>query len=219
MQTQLQYTELRAPFSGRITRKLAEVGDLASPAGPVYELRSVLRPELIIQVPSLHVGSIQPQMEAEVTFTNFPGTVVKGEVSEISPVNDDRNRNFQVKLRLLDSPFERDLDGVIGMATFKFGSKKEAFWVPVSAIIKPGGGDNFSVVYVDNNKAQMFGVEVLAVDGERAVLHGELPEGKQIVISGQEYVKPGQEVRVVETFDAQKLVDPNNVVITTDQRL
>lgn len=210
-QSQLQFTELRAPYSGLISAKLAEVGDLASPGQAVYELSSQHRQEFIIQVPSLHINKLEEGMDCHLTFLQLGDEEVPARVSEIQPVNDTNSRNFQVKLTMKEWPLGRELSGVIGMSHFMLDEGVEAYSAPVSSLKKDETGEGYSVFAVSNGKATLTQVEMVTVQDEEAVFLADFPQGADVVISGQEYLRDGDEVRVVGAMDAQKLVSPNKV--------
>ena len=63
-ETMLGYTQIRAPFEGVITRKLADVGDLATPGKPLLEMENPaalrLKPTCRSRVRHLKLGEKLP---------------------------------------------------------------------------------------------------------------------------------------------------------------
>ena len=208
-QAQMQFTELKAPFSGIISNRTAEVGDLSGPGQVVYELRSQHRPEMIIQVPSLHINKLRLGMTAKISFIQLPGEEIQARVSEIQPVNDGTSRNFRVKITMKEWPLGRELSGVIGTALFELSESEEAYTVPVSALKQSMEDQSYTVFIVKNGKATLTPIEVVTVQDEEAIFKAEIPDGAAVVISGQEYLRDGQDVRIVNAMDAQTLVTPN----------
>ena len=97
--TMLQYTEISAPFDGVITRKLVEVGDLATPGKPLLEMEnsSLLRFEC--EVPEAIIDKVQMGAELPVAI-DAAGATLTGKVSEIAPSASEGSRTFLVKLDL-----------------------------------------------------------------------------------------------------------------------
>jgi len=97
--TMRQYTEIAAPFDGVITRKLVEVGDLATPGKPLLEMEnsSLLRFEC--EVPEALIDKVQMNAEFPVTI-DAAGATLSGKVSEIAPSASAGSRTFLVKLDL-----------------------------------------------------------------------------------------------------------------------
>lgn len=97
--TMLQYTSITAPFDGVVTRKLVEVGDLATPGKPLLEMEnsSLLRFEC--EIPEALVDRVTMDEELFVTI-DAAGTTLGGKVSEIAPSASAGSRTFLVKLDL-----------------------------------------------------------------------------------------------------------------------
>ena len=97
--TMLQYTEITAPFDGVVTRKLVEVGDLATPGKPLLEMEnsSLLRFEC--QIPEALIDRVQMGADLPVAI-DAAGAALTGKVSEIAPSASAGSRTFLVKLDL-----------------------------------------------------------------------------------------------------------------------
>ena len=97
--TMLQYTEITAPFDGVVTRKIVEVGDLATPGKPLLEMEnsSLLRFEC--QIPEALIDRVQMGAELPVAI-DAAGVALTGKVSEIAPSASAGSRTFLVKLDL-----------------------------------------------------------------------------------------------------------------------
>ncbi len=78
-------TRLYAPSAGVVEDRILEVGDMATPATPVYTI-ALTRPLWVrTYVPETELGRIAPGMAASVTSDSFPGHVYRGWVGYISP--------------------------------------------------------------------------------------------------------------------------------------
>jgi HlyD family secretion protein len=84
-ETQLGFTELKAPFKGIITSRNIEPGEVVSPGQEVFSLADLSYIELKIFVPETDIGKVKPGQNVEVTVDTFPKKVFKGKVSFISP--------------------------------------------------------------------------------------------------------------------------------------
>ena len=84
-ETQLGYTELKAPFKGIITSRNIEPGEVVSIGQEVFSLADLSSIELKIYVDETEIGKVKPGQEADVTVDTFPDKVFKGKVSFISP--------------------------------------------------------------------------------------------------------------------------------------
>jgi pyruvate/2-oxoglutarate dehydrogenase complex dihydrolipoamide acyltransferase (E2) component len=110
-ETMLGYAKVTAPFDGVITRKLADVGDLAMPGKPLLEIEAptALRFEADLPEAILDRIKLGAKMQVKVASVSNP---LEATVSEIAPVADPVSRTFQVKL---------DLPKADGLRTGQFG--------------------------------------------------------------------------------------------------
>lgn len=77
--------ELRAPSAGVIRSRLLEIGDMASPAAPVFKLSLIERKQVRVYVPEADLGRIREGQKALVTMTSAPDKTLTGTVGFISP--------------------------------------------------------------------------------------------------------------------------------------
>jgi HlyD family secretion protein len=84
-ETQLGYTELRAPFKGIITSRNIEPGEVVSLGQEVFSLADLSSIELKIFVDETDIGNVKPGQKVDVTVDSFPDKVFDGKVSFISP--------------------------------------------------------------------------------------------------------------------------------------
>jgi RND family efflux transporter MFP subunit len=189
-ETMLDHTRIIAPFRGIVTRKLADVGDLAHPGRPLLELED---PDLLrfeAHVPESLFRQIELDAQLNVRITALDVTLT-GTVTEIDPVADPASRTSLVKLDLPTTP---------GLRSGQFGrllvstADRAALRVPASAVIQRGQLELLFVVQEDRAHLR------LVRTGKRWEQEVELVSGIQagetIVITGAETLRDGQPVSV-----------------------
>jgi len=82
---QWAYTELKAPFSGIITSRNVEPGEVVAPSREVLTLSDLSRVDLKIFVGEAEIGKVWPGQNVDVKVDTFPDKVYKGVVTFISP--------------------------------------------------------------------------------------------------------------------------------------
>jgi RND family efflux transporter MFP subunit len=186
-ETMLSYAKVTAPFDGVVTRKLADVGDLAMPGKPLLEIEAPTSLRFEADLPEAILDRVKLGEKMPVRLAK----VIEGTVSEISPVADPVSRTFRVKL---------DLPATEGLRTGQFGrvsvpvAEVKLLLVPQSAVLKRG---QMELVFVaQHGKAAL-----------RLVKTGKVLEGRVEVLSGLE---EGEQVIVTETA---KLTDGQPVTI------
>jgi RND family efflux transporter MFP subunit len=172
----MQYTSIVAPFDGVVTRKLVEVGDLATPGKPLLgmENSSLLRFEC--EIPEALVDRIQMGSELSVRV-DAAGSVLSGKVSEIAPSASAGSRTFLVKL---------DLPAAEKLRAGQFGRvrvpvrERQVVVVPLGALVRRGQVE--SVFVVQDNLARLRLVKTgRSIDGKIEILSGL--SGDELVVT------------------------------------
>lgn len=188
--TMLGYTTIVAPFAGVITRKLADVGDLATPGKPLLQMENPATLRLEADVPEALVGNVKLGDKLAVRIAMVTNTI-EGAVAEISPAADPNSRTYLVKL---------DLPGATGLRSGQFGrvavpvGEMGAIRVPTSAVIQRGQME--LVFVVTNGHAQLRLVKTGARVGDEIELVSGLDSGEQIVTDGTTALTDGQPVAI-----------------------
>lgn len=167
IETMLGFAKVTAPFTGMITRKLADVGDLAAPGVPLLEMEdpNVLRLEA--DVPEALIDRVKLGDRLRVHLSTLPQPL-EGVVGEMDPVADPGSRTFRVKLDLPPTPGLRS--GLFGRAAVTVG-QTTTLRVPTSALVVRG---QMEMVFVAaNGKASL-----------RLVKTGKFLDGEVELVSG-----------------------------------
>lgn len=187
-ETLLSYTQVTAPFDGVITRKHADVGDLATPGKPLLEMEDARTLRLEADVPEAVIGRVALGDKLPVRIAALE-TEVEGTVSEISPAADPGSRTFLVKLDLPAQPGVRA--GQFGRVAMPVG-ETSALRVPASAVIQRG---QMEIVFVVNeSQAQLRLVKTGKRIGSEVELVSGLEAGERIVVEGTAGLMDGQPV-------------------------
>jgi RND family efflux transporter MFP subunit len=189
-ETLLSYTHVEAPFDGTITRKHADVGDLAAPGKALLELEDSRTLRLEADVPEAVVGSLKLGDRLPVHLPATPDALT-GVVSEIAPATDPGSRTFLVKLDLPAAPSLRA--GQFGRVAMPVGGTS-ALRVPASAVVVRGQME--LVFVVDEGKVRMRIVKTGRRVGDDIELVSGVEAGESVVVEGASDLVDGQPLRV-----------------------
>lgn len=84
-ETRLGYARLKTPFTGIITTRSIEPGEVVSPGREVFSLSDLSRVDLKIFVGETEIGRVKPGQKVDIKVDTFPDKVFEGKVSFISP--------------------------------------------------------------------------------------------------------------------------------------
>src|SRR5262245_11387622 len=190
IETMLGYTRIVAPFDGIVTRKLADVGDLASPGRTLLEIDDLKALRLEADVPEALIKCVQlgAKLEVRVTAQDAP---IPSVVSEVAPVADPASRTFMVKL---DLPASTDVRaGQFARVSVPVG-EEQALRVPTSAVVQRGQMELAFVVV--NSQAQLRLVKTGKRLGDEVEIVSGVSAGEQVIVDGSGQLRDGQPVEV-----------------------
>jgi len=187
-ETLVGYTKVTAPFDGVITRKHADVGDLAVPGKPLLEMEDSRTLRLEADVPEAVVGKVALGDKLIVRIAALESEL-GGTVSEIAPTSDPGSRTFLVKL---DLPAKSGLRaGQFGRVAMPVG-EASALRVPVGAVVVRGQMEIVFVVV--DGKAQLRLVKTGKRIGDELEIISGLSGGEKIVTENVMGLVDGQPV-------------------------
>ncbi|MET0551821.1 MAG: efflux RND transporter periplasmic adaptor subunit [Vicinamibacteria bacterium] len=210
-QAQLQNTLIRAPFSGVVVKKMAEVGESVAPippgvnlstsSGAVVALADLDTLEVEADVAEANVARLSDEQPAEVSVEAFPGQTYKAVLRQVIPTADRTKATVQVKVTILDK--DKNLKPEMSAkVTFLEREQKAAEGVPAAPVVSVPA----EAVVSRGGKQVVFEVRETAVklreivagterQGQYTVKQG-LSGGEVLVSRPPETMKDGDEVKV-----------------------
>ena len=189
-ETLLGYTRVEAPFDGVITRKLADVGDLAAPGKPLLELEDSHTLRFEADVPEAVVSRLALGDRLPVRLATMP-LELQGVVSEIAPATDPGSRTFLVKFDLPATPSLRA--GQFGRVAVPVGGTS-TLRVPASAVVVRGQME--LVFVVRDGKASLRIVKTGKRLGDEIELVSGVEAGESLVVDDPAALVDGQPLRI-----------------------
>ena len=207
----LENTYIRAPFSGTVLRKEAEVGEVVAPSvgggltrGAVVTMADLSTLEVEVDVNEAYIGRVQRGQSGRITLDAYPDTSFRGVVRQVVPTADRQRATVQVKVSILDHD-PRILPEMGARVDFIAASPDTAasgpvasaaaaatFRLPMSAFFESGSG---TIVWlIRGGRLESRNVEAGPVSaGYREVRRG-LTGGEMVLTGGVD--KPEQGMRV-----------------------
>ncbi len=197
-----QYREIpvTAPISGLISGRWADIGDMVPARFKMFEIQS--NDNLIVKVPvsELDIRKLSVGQSVRIHSDACPDRDYFARIQRIHPRVDPQTRNATVEI-LLQDPCPQLRSGMFVRASFVVRTINDAVVVPVSAILERG--QQRTVFIIDDVQAREVVIETgLETNGLTEVISG-VSEGDRIVTEGQEQLRTGMRVRILE--------DVNNV--------
>ena len=187
-QAMMGYVEILAPFDGVVTKKWADVGDLATPGKPLIGIEDPSMLQLEADVPDAVASRVQQDARLAILIDSLKGELA-GTVREIAPTADPASRTFRVKL---------DLPQTAGLRSGQFArlivpvGESNSVRVPASAVVLRGQLEILFVV--TNRRAQLHLVKTGRTIGDEVEILAGLNSGESVVVGGAALLTDGQPV-------------------------
>lgn len=193
LEAQLRSRKIRAPITGYVVGRHCLVGQWLGEGQPVVTL-VVPDPILFkVPVPERYISSIKRGDTAQVSFDALPEETFEGKISAIIPRADDASRTFPVRVEI-QNPDGLIKPGMLGRATLPTGEQRKAVLVPKDALVFTSTGT--AVYTVVDQKANFVPVRIGPEHGSLIEAEGDLEPGLDVVVRGNERLRPGQAVAI-----------------------
>ncbi len=193
---------LPAPFAGVIAEKLTEAGEWVQRGTPVLSLVATDRVRLDLRVPQERYSQLTDDMTVQVFADALSGQTLSATVGARVPVGDPMARTFLLRLLVHDAA-GRLLPGTSASAVIALpATNPDAVMVSRDALLREPDGSHalYVVVPLDGRPtAQRRSVRLLHEHEDMMAVVGEnLESGDPVVIRGNESLRHGQAVTLVE---------------------
>jgi membrane fusion protein (multidrug efflux system) len=143
---QLARTQVRAPFAGRVARRLPDPGSMLAAGTPVFTLVDDSVLEFEAQVASRDLAKVKPGVPVQLAVDALPGTRLAGRVARVQPLVDERSRSFRAVVEMPGQPGL--VGGLFARATVRVGQIQGALVVPPAALVREGADPAAATAFV-----------------------------------------------------------------------
>ncbi|MFN2565135.1 MAG: efflux RND transporter periplasmic adaptor subunit [Gemmatimonadaceae bacterium] len=207
----LANTEIRAPFTGTVLRKEAEVGEVVAPSvgggltrGAVVTMADLTTLEVDVDVNEAYIARIRTGQAARITLDAYPDTAFAGRVRQVVPTADRQRATVQVKVSIVDRDprilpeMGARVDFLEPESTLAGGPAAAAsaprIRVPVAAVRESGGQ---SVVWlVRDGRLDSRVVQAGPASGGFREIRSGLSGGELLLVGGVDAPRAGMHVKV-----------------------
>lgn len=186
----------KAPFSGVVTAKNYEDGELFSGA-PVVRLEELNTLKVYIDIPESYFRLVKKGMKVNIKSDLYPDKLFPADIEMLDPTIDASTHSFSAKIKIPNS--SRKLRPGMSVSTVIDLGKANAMLVPYASALKLTGS-NVRYVYLDDNgKAKRVIVKLgRRFDDKIEIISDEIKEGDKVIVEGQAGLVDGVELSVVK---------------------
>jgi len=205
----LEDTELRAPFTGRVARKLVDDFQNVLAKEPVVLLQDDTVLEIKADVPEralatdmleVDLRSLTRRLEPRVSITTLPGRSFPAQLTEMATTANPTTRTFEVTFSFKPEENVRILTGMTARITVNElvaeANSNQGFVIPSNATGVDDQGNTFVWrVNQPSMQVERVLVESGAMSSAQITVFGGLSDGDLIAISGVHQLREGMQVQ------------------------
>lgn len=207
---------MAAPFDGYVTAEMTEVGQWVMQGDPIAEIAELSQVDVEIGVLEDYVARLEMGAIGDVEVPSLRGRRFEGNIAIITPQADARSRTFPVKVRVQNEEHSKVpllKAGMFARVTLGVGDPVAVPLVPKDAVVLNAKAPFVYVVDTDSKSGKSVARPVpITLGASRglwiSVGASEIKEGDQVVVEGNERLRPLQEVRTEQreiAYEKEKL--------------
>jgi membrane fusion protein, multidrug efflux system len=193
---QIEYSVIKAPFSGYITAKHIEKGSMIMPGTPIAEMMDITTMKFMAGIAESDLVKIKTGQEVTIEADIYDGFTYKGTIRTIG-MKADGSRRFPVEIEVRNDPAKPIRSGMFGIAFFTAEGTHDAMVIPRTALV--GSIKDPAVFVVENDKALRRNIKVGSATERIIEVTDGLKPGEKVVISGQINLDDNTTVRISNT--------------------
>ena len=208
-QRNLDDTVVRAPFSGIVTVKAAQPGEIVSPIsagggftrtgiGTIVDMESL---EIQVDVNENFINRVQPDQKATAKLNAYPDWLIPGHVIAVIPTADRSKGTVTVRIAI-DQKDPRILPEM-GVRVAFLGETPDAGGArtAVTGVALPPGavqssGDTGVIYVLHDSTVERRAVRLGASNGERVVILAGVTAGERVAVGDLSKLKDGAEIHI-----------------------
>ncbi|WP_417790472.1 efflux RND transporter periplasmic adaptor subunit [Terasakiella pusilla] len=188
----LEQTNIKAPFDGKLESRTVEVGDYVSKGSLIAKVVDLSPIVIQVEISENKISKIQDGQPAQALLND--GRTVHGIVRFVASTSDSSTRTYKIEIEG-ENPNNEISAGLTTQVRLEVGSQKAYRVSP--AILTLSDEGVVGVKTVDDNNIVVFHPVSLLDDTPEGIWVSGLPDTARIILRGQEYVSAGQTVTTV----------------------
>lgn len=190
----LSYTKIRAPFSGRVTRRMIDVGQTVAPGAQLFSLAD-MDPLLVrVFLPEDEILHIHEGQSVQVRLDADEELKLSGRVRQVAPVVDRQTGTVKVTVEVAEQA-QKVRPGSFVRVFITTDIHPMALVLPKRCLVEETG--KRYVFVVQDDSVVVRDVELGYEEADRYEIAEGLEPGDRVVMVGQGSLKEGSKIRVL----------------------
>lgn len=197
----LEKTEVRSPFSGKVTARMVTVGQHVRPGDELFTVTDFDPLIARIFLPEKDVIGMSQDREVRISLKADPAVRFMGRIRQIAPVVDTATGTVKLTIEALNPPRQVRPGGFVTVDIIR-ETRPDVVVLPREAVIRELQRAHVFVIK-DENTAEKRTVDLGLEEGEKIQILSGVEAGEMVIVAGQGSLKNGSKVKVIPPATAQ----------------
>lgn len=204
---QLNDSDIKAPFSGRVEERFVSEGELVSPGVPVVRLVDNSRVRIVAGIPERYSGQIMDGSPARIMIRALGNRKLESQVTFAGELIDAATRTFPIEVELDNQKGELKPEMVVDLQV-KRTTIENAIVIPRTAVVR-----DESSLYVfraieesGHPVAELVEVEAGFAYGSLIEITTGLESGDRVVVAGLSSLNMGDRLNIVQSSSSEEKI-------------
>ena len=194
----LKFSEIRAPRSGKVLKKMMNEGELVGPGMPVFFINeaSASNDSWVVRVgvsdrdwAALRIGNT-----ATINFDAYPNEMFEGRVSKLADMIDATSGTYEVEISV-STKGKRVAAGLFGHVRLRPNASVPMTVIPIEALVEGNGTEGYVYVLKDSVSVQKIKVKIVSIEQKEIGVSGL--SANAVITEGVAYLTENAKVKVV----------------------
>jgi membrane fusion protein, multidrug efflux system len=195
-----KFSEIRAPRSGKVLKKLMNQGELAGPGMPIFFINEATANtnDWVVRVgvsdrdwAALRVGNA-----TQISFDAYPNEKFTGRVSRLADMIDPASGTYEVEIAV-ETKGKRMAAGLFAHVKMQPSASSPMTLIPIEALVEGNGTEGFVwVLNADNVSVKKTAVKIIRIMESEVGVSGLT--GNSVITEGSSYLTEKTKVKKVE---------------------
>jgi membrane fusion protein (multidrug efflux system) len=204
----LDKTEIRSPFSGRVTMRNITPGKHVRLGDELFTITDFDPLIARIFLPEKDIVGLEEGREVRITLKADEKIQFAGRIRQISPVVDTATGTVKITIEAIRPPRQVRPGGFVKVAIIR-ETREDIVVVPREAVIREL--QTAHVFVVTDEKAEKRDVTIGLEEGDLVEAISGIQPGEQVIVAGQGSLKDGEDVKVIPQATAQESSNKDNL--------
>jgi len=191
----LKHCLLHAPFSGHVAYRYGEEKEMVLGGQTVFTLMDLSRVLVEVGVPEKNIDRVKKEQKASINFEAIPGKVFDGKVTQVAVSSLPNIRLFKVEITV-ENPKFIIKPGMTAVLNIVIDKMKGVYIFSLDAAVLRNG--KRVMFLASNGKAKKVTLEDYIISGDKIIVSDPLPEGGQVITTGQDILFDGMQISIID---------------------